>query len=125
VILVVTLFTLAVSGLNSTGATPPAASASPARPATTPGLTAPPSAAPSATTAPEGTPTAPPSAAPSATAAASQGPVQTFRTYRVQAGDTLSGIASKFGTTSRAIAELNGISVSKTLHVGDVLKIPN
>jgi LysM repeat protein len=69
--------------------------------------------------------TAEPTVTPTAAPTATTGPVASFRTYTVRSGDTLSGIASKFGTTSRAIAELNGISVSKTLHAGDVLKIPN
>jgi LysM repeat protein len=42
----------------------------------------------------------------------------------VKSGDTLSAIASKFHTTSRAIADLSGISVTSTLHVGQILKIP-
>ena len=56
-------------------------------------------------------------------------PSATVRTelieYVVGDGDTLSGIASDFGTTARAIADLNGFAVSKTLHAGDVLKIPS
>ena len=44
-------------------------------------------------------------------------------TYIVRSGDTLVGIASRFGTTSSAIKKLNHLS-SSTLHVGQKLKIP-
>jgi len=85
------------------------------RPVTEPPSTARPSLGPTAAT------TAKPSIAPPPTA----GPIASFRLYTVKSGDTLSAIASKFGTTSREIADLNGIKVSTTLHAGDVLKIPN
>jgi LysM repeat protein len=42
----------------------------------------------------------------------------------VKSGDTLIGIAAKYGTTPKAIAKLNGIPVSANLHIGQVLKIP-
>jgi LysM repeat protein len=45
-------------------------------------------------------------------------------TYRVKSGDTLSGIASRFGTTVRILAELNGISDPARLRVGQVLRLP-
>ena len=44
-------------------------------------------------------------------------------TYTVQAGDTLSGIASKYGTTYQELAALNGISDPNIIHVGQVLKV--
>ena len=59
------------------------------------------------------------------TPAVTQAPAATFRTYKVRSGDTLSGIAADYGTTARAIAALNGITVNSTLHIGQVLKIPN
>ncbi len=43
--------------------------------------------------------------------------------YRVRSGDTLSTIARRFGTTPAAIASASGISVGKTLRVGETLKI--
>ena len=47
-----------------------------------------------------------------------------FRTtYRVQAGDTLVGIASTFGTTVAAVQQLNGLDGSN-LKIGQLLKIP-
>jgi LysM repeat protein len=54
---------------------------------------------------------------PSASAVATQ-------TYKVKTGDTLVGIAAKFGTTPKAIATLNGITDPTSLHAGQVLKIP-
>ena len=44
-------------------------------------------------------------------------------TYTVQAGDTLSGIAAKYGTTYQELAALNGISDPNIIHVGQVLKV--
>ena len=46
------------------------------------------------------------------------------RSYKVKAGDTLIGIAAKFGTTPKAISNLNGISDPSSLKIGQVLKIP-
>ena len=68
------------------------------------------------------TPTASASAEPSASSSASAEP--SFRTtYTVKAGDTLSGIAKRFKTTTTAIRSLNHLS-SNTIHKGQVLKIP-
>ncbi|MEG3341002.1 LysM peptidoglycan-binding domain-containing protein [Streptococcus suis] len=44
-------------------------------------------------------------------------------TYTVKSGDTLSGIAAKFGTTVSALQSLNGISNPDKIQVGQVLKI--
>lgn len=44
-------------------------------------------------------------------------------TYVVQSGDTLSGIAAKFGTTYQYLAELNNISNPNLIWVGQVLKV--
>jgi LysM repeat protein len=49
---------------------------------------------------------------------------QTNRTYTVRAGDTLSGIASRFGTTTRVLMSLNNIRNSNLIRVGQVLKLP-
>lgn len=46
------------------------------------------------------------------------------QTYKVKAGDTLVGIAARFGTTPKAIRTLNGLASSSSLRVGQVLKIP-
>ncbi len=66
-------------------------------------------------------PTPRPSATPSRTPAPS--PVA-GRTYRVQSGDTLSGIAARFGTTVKVLKQLNGIVDGSLIHVGQVLKLP-
>lgn len=44
-------------------------------------------------------------------------------TYTVRAGDTLSSIASKFGTSYQALASLNGISNPNLIYVGQVLRV--
>lgn len=44
-------------------------------------------------------------------------------TYTVQAGDTLSGIATKYGTSYQALANLNDISNPNYIYVGQVLKV--
>lgn len=44
-------------------------------------------------------------------------------TYTVVAGDTLSGIASRYGTTYQELGRINNISNPNLIHVGQVLKI--
>lgn len=44
--------------------------------------------------------------------------------YTVKSGDTLSGIAAKYGTTYQALASYNGISNPNKISVGQKLKIP-
>jgi hypothetical protein len=80
--------------------------------------------------------TSQPSGSAGATAASSSGPVASgqaasagpsavgTRTYRIKSGDTLVGIAAKFGTTPKAIAKLNGLTNPAALKVGQTLKIP-
>lgn len=46
-------------------------------------------------------------------------------TYIVKKGDTLSGIASKYGTTYQVLASYNGISNPNLIGVGQAIKIPN
>jgi hypothetical protein len=112
-----------------TGGGGPAAldSASPT-PQVSAGLSASPSL-PGATTPPSGSagPSGGSSASPGAASAApgsalpSASPV---RTYKIKAGDTLIGIAAKFGTTPKAIATLNGLTNPSALKIGQVLLIP-
>jgi LysM repeat protein len=134
VLLVTTLFTLALSGFrsNSTPATV-VATASPGALATVVALaptptTMPPTAAPTANLVPEETLGAPPTTAPSPSAEPtpkpSPRPAATFRTYVVKPGDSLSAIAARYGVTVGAIANLNNISDPSRLSVGQVLRIP-
>jgi LysM repeat protein len=110
------------SGTGAGGSSPsPAASAS----AVVAG-----SPTPTASLAPTPT-TPPPSASPQPSPTPTATPRQTAkpspssgRTYTVKAGDTLSSIAARFGTTVKALQQLNGISDPSLIHPGQVLKIP-
>ena len=55
----------------------------------------------------------------------SSAPIQApaTNTYTVRSGDTLSSIASKFGTSYQALASLNGISNPNLIYVGQVLRV--
>ena len=55
----------------------------------------------------------------------SSAPIQApaTNTYTVRAGDTLSGIAAKFGTSYQALAGLNGIANPNLIYVGQVLRV--
>jgi len=44
--------------------------------------------------------------------------------YRVQRGDTLQGIAAKFGVSVDAIVELNELENPDAIRVGQILLIP-
>lgn len=50
-----------------------------------------------------------------------QAPAQA--TYTVRAGDTLSSIANKFGTSYQTLASLNGIANPNLIYVGQVLRV--
>lgn len=52
---------------------------------------------------------------------ASQG--ASVATYTVRAGDTLSGIAAKFGTSYQSLASINNISNPNLIYVGQVLSL--
>lgn len=46
------------------------------------------------------------------------------RTYTVKAGDTLSGIASKYGTSWQELQRINGIPDANRIYPGQVLRLP-
>lgn len=46
-------------------------------------------------------------------------------TYTVVSGDTLSGIAAKYRTTYKHLAEINGITDPNKIYAGQVLKVPS
>jgi predicted chitinase/LysM repeat protein len=57
-------------------------------------------------------------------ASAPSAPAPAGQRYTVQPGDTLSGIASRYGTSVGAIAQANGISNPNLIQVGQQLTIP-
>ena len=46
------------------------------------------------------------------------------KTYKIQPGDTLSGIAAKFGTTVEELCKLNDIEDPDVIYAGQVLILP-
>lgn len=126
VILVTTLFVLALSGFRAgipispvATATAGTAAALPTQPARTPVVeaTLPPSSPAPAEPTPAPTPE-------STVAPATPQPSASFGTYTVQPGDTLGEIAGRFDTTVSAISRLNGITDPGRLQIGQVLLIP-
>jgi LysM repeat protein len=81
------------------------------------------SSVPSGSAAPSAGSTSSPAASAAAGSAQPSSVVGT-RTYKVKSGDTLVGIAAKFGTTPKAISKLNGITNPSALKVGQILRIP-
>jgi LysM repeat protein len=122
-LLVIAFAVVAFSRLSAGGApaTPSPAASIEASPTPTATPTRRPTASPSAGASGSLDPSAaPPSVGPSAPVAT---PVASVRTYRVQSGDTLVGIAAEFGTTVQAIQDLNGLT-SSDLRIGQLLQIP-
>ncbi len=62
--------------------------------------------------------------APAAVTPQPAAPPQQTSVYVVQAGDTLSGIGWRFGTSAGALAARNGISIESLLQVGQGLVVP-
>ena len=82
-----------------------------------------PSATPTATPDPSATPTATPTPTPTASASPAPAAPAPVSTYTVARGDSLSGIASRFGTTTRNLMSINGITNSNYIRAGQVLKL--
>lgn len=93
--------------------------------------TAVPTAEPTATVEPSVEPS--PSAVPSPSATAAPGKpspgasasAAAGTTYKVRSGDTLSGIAARFGITVKALKAANGITDANLIRPGQVLVIPD
>jgi LysM repeat protein len=68
--------------------------------------------------------TIPPTPTPTATATPTIPPTATPVIYMVQAGDTLGAIAAKYGVTTQAIMDANGITDPRVVRVGTRLIIP-
>ena len=69
-------------------------------------------------------PTPVPSAATSPALTPAPGPTEPARTYKVKRGDTLSGIAARFGTTVRVLIDLNDIKNPSRIAIGSRIKLP-
>lgn len=52
------------------------------------------------------------------------GSASTGRTYTVKAGDTLSGIAAKYGISYHVLAQINGIANPNVIYAGQTIKLP-
>ena len=59
----------------------------------------------------------------SSTSSSANSTVTTAASYMVKAGDTLSAIAAKYGTTYQALASTNSISNPNDIYVGQVIKV--
>jgi LysM repeat protein len=97
----------------------PTADPAPAKPTPTPTITPTPTPKPSASA----TPTPKPSASATPKPTASPTP-SAAKTYTVKPGDTLTGIASRFGTTSKILMDLNSITNANLIKIGQILKLP-
>ena len=51
-------------------------------------------------------------------------PAADYITYVIQPGDTLSGIAQRYGTTAERLAQLNNLSDPNRIYAGNTLRIP-
>jgi LysM repeat protein len=115
--------TPALVAVDATPSSSPSAASTP-RPTST--LRPTPSATPSPTPAvtPGVTPIQTPEPTPVPTAAPTPAPPSAPRTYTVQQGDTLAAIAQRFGTTTEALQQANGIDDPNQIVIGQVLVIP-
>jgi LysM repeat protein len=88
-------------------------------PSPSPVFTVPPTFTPIGPQQPSATPVVPPSATPDL-----PDDFDSSIVYTVRAGDTVSGIAARFGSTIAAITEANGLSDPGLIYVGQTLVVP-
>jgi LysM repeat protein len=103
--------------VDSVSAPAPVVTPAPTRPTPTPTVAPTPTPTPTASATPRPTATPTPTPSPTSSAPAS-------KTYTVKSGDTLTGIASRFGTTSRILMDLNSITNANLIKIGQILKLP-
>ena len=82
-----------------------------------------PTVTPTPTPTPTSTPTPTPTRTPTATATPTPSDTSSATSYTVKSGDTLGGIAGRFGTTVKRLRNLNNLS-SDLIRIGQVLKLP-
>ena len=103
----------------------PTAAPAPAKPTPTPTITPTPTPKPSASATPTPKPSASATPKPKASPTPSATPKPSaVKEYKVKPGDTLTGIASRFGTTSKILRKLNSISNADLIKIGQILKLP-
>lgn len=51
-------------------------------------------------------------------------PIQNTGTYKIQSGDTLSGIAQKYNTSVSYLVQINGIANPNVIYAGQTIKVP-
>lgn len=104
-----------------------------AQPATPPATSTPPAAngdsgtldaTPVSSVTPITPPTASPAPPPAPTPAPPPPAEPTYYIYRIVSGDTITGIASKFGVSIQSILTANGLSRSSIIYAGATLRIP-
>lgn len=52
-------------------------------------------------------------------------PVDVYTTYRVRRGDTLSGIASRYGTSVAVLMDINSLRSANRLSIGQAIRVPD
>ena len=55
--------------------------------------------------------------------AAAEAPAASTEYYTIQPGDTLSGIAERYGTSYQYLAYINGISNPNKIYAGDTIRV--
>jgi LysM repeat protein len=111
---------------DSVAAAPtPVATPTPVKPTPTPTVTPKPTPSPSASATPTPKPSASATPTPKPSASATPKPKPSpVKEYKVKPGDTLTGIASRFGTTSKILMDLNSITNANLIKIGQILKLP-